>query len=112
MRVLLDECVDPRVRHLLVPHEVRTVHEMGWGSLEDGPLLNSADGVFEVLLTIDRGIEFQSNLRTRSFGVLIVHVPKNQVAYYRAILAEILAGLEESKPGYARHVQELGSREK
>jgi predicted nuclease of predicted toxin-antitoxin system len=37
MRILLDECADPRVRSLFPNQQVSTVHEMGWDSLQDGP---------------------------------------------------------------------------
>ena len=43
MRVLIDECVDPRVKLLFGDHEAATVHEKGWDSLEDGPLLALAE---------------------------------------------------------------------
>ena len=42
MRILIDECVDPRVKPLFGDHSVATVHEQGWDSLEDGPLLTVA----------------------------------------------------------------------
>jgi hypothetical protein len=31
MRVLIDECVDPRVKLLFAGHNATTVHGMGWG---------------------------------------------------------------------------------
>lgn len=63
MRILIDECVDPRVKKLFNDHTVKTVHDMGWDRLTDGALLTSAQGLFDVLLTIDRGLEFQQNLK-------------------------------------------------
>jgi hypothetical protein len=89
MRVLIDECVDPRVRLLLSDHDVATVHDQGWDTLEDGPLLTVAQKDFDALLTIDRSLEFQQNLSKFRIGVIVVHVPKNQLAYYRAIQKEI-----------------------
>ena len=44
MRILIDECVDPRVKRLF-DHEVKTVHEMGWDSLKDGVLLQCDPGI-------------------------------------------------------------------
>jgi hypothetical protein len=38
MRVLIDECLDPRVKLLLGDHIAATVHEQGWDAFEDGPL--------------------------------------------------------------------------
>ena len=42
MRILLDECVDPRVKQLFGDLDAVTVHQLGWDALEDGPLLASA----------------------------------------------------------------------
>jgi hypothetical protein len=53
MRVLIDECVDPRVKLLFGDHRVATVQEQGWDTFEDGPLLTVAQKDFDVLLTID-----------------------------------------------------------
>ena len=38
MRILLDECVNPRVRTAFPMHEVQTVKAMGWGGLTNGKL--------------------------------------------------------------------------
>jgi predicted nuclease of predicted toxin-antitoxin system len=46
MRILIDECVDPRIKRLLDGHEATTVHDHGWDSLEDGPLLAVAQNRF------------------------------------------------------------------
>jgi predicted nuclease of predicted toxin-antitoxin system len=52
MRLLIDECVDPRVKTLFHDHEVYTVHEMGWGKLTDSELLPLASKSFNVLRRI------------------------------------------------------------
>ena len=62
MRVLLDECVDPRVRSLFSDHECATVHEKRWDALEDGALLTLAQKEFDVLMTIDSRMGFQQNI--------------------------------------------------
>lgn len=104
MRVLIDECVDPRIKSLLVDHQPATVHEKAWGAYEDGPLLAVAQNEFDVLLTIDRKLEFQQNLAKYRIGLLVVHVPKNQIAYYRAMQTEILAAIVRIRHGEAIHV--------
>jgi hypothetical protein len=81
MRVLIDECVDPRVKLLLGEQNVATVHEQGWDSLEEGPPLTVAQEEFDVLLTIDGSIQFQQNLSKFQVGLIVVHVPKNQMAH-------------------------------
>lgn len=105
MRVLIDECVDPRVKLLLGGHEVATVHEQGWDTLEDGPLLTVAQKEFDVLLTIDGSIEFQQSLAKFQIGLIVVHVPKNQIAHYRLIEKELLSAIELAHPGAAIHIR-------
>lgn len=62
MRILIDECVDPRVKLLFSGHLAATVHDKEWAALEDGPLLALAQKEFDVLVTIDGGLERQQNL--------------------------------------------------
>ena len=105
MRILIDECVDPRVTLLFGDHTVATVHDQGWDTLEDGPLLTVAQKEFEVLLTIDGSLEFQQNLSKLQIGVIVVHVPKNQLIHYQVIQKELLAAIEKVRPGEAIHVR-------
>ena len=103
MRVLIDECVDPRVKLLFGGHKAATVHEQAWDTLEDGPLLTLAQREFDVLWTIDGSLEFQHNLAKLQIGVIVAHVPKNQLIHYRAIQRELLAAIEEASPGQVIH---------
>jgi predicted nuclease of predicted toxin-antitoxin system len=105
MRILIDECVDPRVKLLFSDHERATVHEKGWDALEDGPLLALAVKEFDVLVTIDRGLEFQQNIPKFKIGVIIVHVPKNQLAHYRALQKELLLAVEKIQSGQVIHTR-------
>lgn len=105
MRVLIDECVDPRVKSLLTDHYAVTVHEPGWGALEDGPLLQLARREFDALLTIDSKLEFQHNIAKLQIALIVVHVPKNQFAYYQALQAELLATLDQAVSGMTYHVR-------
>ena len=105
MRVLIDECVDPRVKLLLDDHEAATVRDKGWDGLEDGPLLALAQYEFDVLLTIDGSLEFQQNLGVVRIGIVVAHVPQNQFAYYRALQQELLVGIDKARPGRVMHVR-------
>ena len=105
MRILIDECVDPRVKLLFGDHKVATVHEQGWDTLEDGPLLTVAQKGFDVLLTIDGSLEFQQNLSRFQIAVIVVHVPKNQMAHYRVLQKELLHAVERARIGEVIHVQ-------
>jgi predicted nuclease of predicted toxin-antitoxin system len=104
MRILIDECVDPRVKQLFGGHEVATVRDRGWGALEDGPLLAAAQGQFDVFITNDRSIEFQQHIAKLQIGIVIVHVPKNQIAHYRAIRMELRDALANVRLGGVVHI--------
>ncbi|MGA2982480.1 MAG: DUF5615 family PIN-like protein [Terriglobia bacterium] len=100
MRVVLDECVNPRLERLLeTAHAVFTVPELGWGGLPDNILVEHLQGRCEVFLTIDHGFEHQHNLSLLGFGIVIVHVPRNRLAYYQAIRQEIYQAVSSVRPG-------------
>jgi predicted nuclease of predicted toxin-antitoxin system len=111
MRILIDECVDPRIRRLFAEHEIATVHEQEWDTLDDGALLAIAQDQFDVLLTIDRALEFQQNIAKFRIGVVVVHVPKNQIAHYESIQKELLLAVEQARNGEVHHVGRPPSRE-
>jgi len=110
VRILIDECVDPRVKTLLLDHLVATVHDQGWGALGDGSLLAAAEGEFDVLVTIDRKLEFQQNVARFRIGVVVVRVPKNQLRYYQAIREELLWAIQRVQAGEVLHVDGIETR--
>ena len=104
MRVLVDACVDPRVVEGLPGHEVKTALDLGWHRLEDHLLVSLLQDRFDVLLTIDRGFEHQQNLKALRFGLVIVHVAKNKVEFYRPIFGQIQTAVARVQPGEVLHV--------
>jgi hypothetical protein len=68
MRVLLDECVPRALRQELPGHEVKTVAEAGWAGLKNGELLKIAAAQFDVLLTVDRSLEYPQNFAGTMLG--------------------------------------------
>jgi len=99
MRLLLDECVPKRLRRELQGHEVRTVREAGWAGLENGALLQAADEAFEVLLTVDQGVQHQQNLQGFRIGVVIMVAPSNDIDDLRPLLPGVIEALRQIQPG-------------
>ena len=106
MRVLLDECVPRALRKELPGHEVKTVAEARWAGAKNGELLQLAAGQFDLLLTIDRSLEYQQNFAGVALAVIVVHAPSNDVAVLRPLMPAVLAALSEIKPGMVTHVRE------
>jgi hypothetical protein len=50
-------------------------------------------------------MEFQQNIPKFKIGVIIVHVPKNQLAHYRALQKELRWAVEKVQSGQVIHVQ-------
>ena len=90
MRVLLDECVNPRVR---------TVQEMGWCGITNGKFLELAQNLFDVFVTLYKNLEYQQNLRSLTFGIIVVSVPDNKIGSYRSIFSQLLRAAEMVLPG-------------
>jgi hypothetical protein len=72
MRVLLDECVNQRLRNYPPGHECESAEYAGFAGLKNGELLDDAESAhFDVLLTVDRGFEYEQNLAGRRIAIII-----------------------------------------
>jgi len=99
MRLLLDECVPKRLKRELRGHEARTVQDLGWAGIKNGALLRLANGQFDVLLTVDQGIEYQQNLSGLSISVVVMMAPSNDVDDLRPLLTAVEQALATLRPG-------------
>lgn len=79
MRVLLDECLPRKLKRELEGHDVRTVPEMGWASRKNGELLRLAATEFDVLLTVDRSLFYQQNLRDLPIAIISLRAKSNRL---------------------------------
>ena len=54
-------------------HIVHTAQSKGWDTLSNGELLSAAEGAgFELVLTTDRRIRHQQNLRVRRIALVVL----------------------------------------
>jgi len=54
-------------------HGVSTAYERGWLTLKNGDLLDAAEREgFEVLVTTDRNLRHQQNLRARNIAIVVL----------------------------------------
>ena len=99
MRMLLDESVPGRLGPLLIGHAVTTVQRRGWSSIKNGKLLALAAAEFDVVLTADKGMEYQQNLATLPVAVVIVLARTNRMQDMAPAVPRILTALGELVPG-------------
>ena len=73
MRVLFDQGTPVPLRESLSEHDVSTAYERGWSTLKNCDLLDAAEREgFEVLVTTDRNLRHQQNLRARSIAIVVL----------------------------------------
>lgn len=73
MKILFDQGTPLPLRRHLPEHTVRTAYECGWSEMENGALLRSAEEEgFELLVTTDRNLKYQQNLKGRRIAILVL----------------------------------------
>ena len=99
MRVLLDACVPRGLRGSFSGHSVSTAHELGWGDLDNGDLLDAMGDRFDVLVTVDKGLPKQQHLADRHFGVLVLRARSNRLADLLSLAPKFEVALRRLRPG-------------
>jgi len=100
MKLLLDECVPRKLGTYFSGYDCRTVPEEGMAGKKNGELLTWADKAgFQVFLTLDRGIQYQQNLRPETIAVVIIRSKSNRLADLLQHVPDILRLLESIEPG-------------
>jgi predicted nuclease of predicted toxin-antitoxin system len=80
MRLLIDECVDERLRLLFPSHDCQTARFANLAGLKNGSLLEAAEAAgFDVLITVDQNIPDQQNLAGRKISLVILCGPTNRL---------------------------------
>lgn len=98
IRVLLDENL-PRKLKWALNADALTVPERGWGGIKNGRLLRLAAAEFDVLLTMDRGMEYQQNLSGLDLCVIVLSAVSNDIDDLLPLAPSINAAFERAAPG-------------
>jgi hypothetical protein len=99
MRIVLDECLPRKLKRLIVGHYVSTVPEMGWASISNGALLRLMERVLDVFITIDGNMQYQQNLSTLRFGIIVLVAPDNSIETLSTLVDQVLQALKNIEPG-------------
>ncbi len=100
MRVLLDENLDWRlVHHFDADFQVTTVSQQGWKGMRNGELLRQASKTFDALITMDKGIEYQQNLRKYSVGIILISAKSNRLQDIQPAMRRVNQILRTLEPG-------------
>lgn len=72
------------------------------GGRKNGALLQLAADLFDVLLTVDRKLEYQQNFAGLKLAVIVLHTPSNDVTALRPLMPAALAAIGKAKPERSR----------
>lgn len=99
MRILLDECVDIKSKSFFPASiEVKHVKEMGWLGLLNGALVSKAQEHFDVLITIDTNMRFQTSLKNIDLAVVEIRTRTNMHIPYEEAISKIIDELPNFRP--------------
>lgn len=106
MKILIDECSPKALKRHLAGHghECVTVQEAGWAGKKNGELLDLAEPLFDVLVTLDANVQYQQNLAGRKIAVVVLHSSSNRLEHLRQYFPECVSAIEKIKPGQVARV--------
>jgi hypothetical protein len=100
MKILLDECVDQKLRLLFGDHECQTAAYAKLAGLKNGVLLAAAEAAsFEILITTDQEIPYQQNLEGLRISIIILCARTNRLADLEGLVPAVLFSLRSIEAG-------------
>ncbi len=108
MKILLDECLTRKAKRHLNEFEVVTVPEASFSGLKNGKLLKAAvEGGFDILLTIDKNIDYQQNVSKFAIAIVILDTPRSHIKYVEPLIPAFKAQIDSYEPGNAYTVESV-----
>ena len=103
MLVLFDQATSVPIRQFLKGHTVKTAWQQGWDQLRNGDLLTAAEQAgFDVLLTTDKNLQYQQNLKRRKIAIVVLG--QQQWPTLRPHVQLVVDAVDAATPGSYTHV--------
>ena len=104
MLILFDNGTPAPLRYALKGHVVVEAIERGWDRLLNGELIAAAEAAgFELLLTTDKNIRYQQNLKGRKIAFVVV--ANQQWPTLRRYVERVVAAINSATPGSYTEVE-------
>jgi hypothetical protein len=104
MLILFDHVTPSGIARFLPDHTVTKAKDRGWDTLTNGDLLTEAERAgFDVLLTADKNMRYQQNLRGRRIAIIVLSTPQWPVV--RLYVERVAAAVNAAKPGSCTEVE-------
>ena len=109
MLILFDHVTPAGIARFLSGHTVVKAKDRGWDTLSNGDLLTQTERAgFDLLLTADKNMRYQQNLKNRRITVVVLSTP--QWPLVRRYAHKIVGAIEAAAPGSYSEV-EIGAEE-
>jgi len=96
--ILLDNGVPRGLARFLNSHVVEEARSRGWEELANGDLIEAAERAgFDVIVTADKNIRYQQNLRTRRISLIVLG--NSQWPMVRLAASRIAHAVNAARPG-------------
>jgi hypothetical protein len=104
MLILFDHVTPSGIARFLPAHTVTKAKDRGWDTVTNGDLLTEAERAgFDVLLTADKNMRYQQNLRGRRIAIIVLSTPQWPVV--RLYVERVAAAVNAAKPGSYTEVE-------
>jgi len=104
MLILFDHVTPSGIARFLPAHTVTKAKDRRWDTLTNGDLLTEAERAgFDVLLTADKNMRYQQNLRGRRIAIIVLSTPQWPVV--RLYVERVAAAVNAAKPGSCTEVE-------
>ncbi|HTR35171.1 MAG TPA: DUF5615 family PIN-like protein [Bryobacteraceae bacterium] len=104
MLILFDHGTPRSIARWLNEHIVVETMARGWDKLSNGELLNAAEEAgFDVLVTTDKNIRYQQNLKGRRLAIIVLGNPERPAVEKH--INRIVAAVNASMPGSYSEVE-------
>ena len=104
MLILLDNSVPRPIARHLQGHVVIECRERQWDQLSNGELLAVAEAAdFEVLLTTEKNIRYQQNLRNRKIAIVVLG--QGLWRLIKPMIPQLVAAVNAAAPGSYTEVE-------
>ena len=100
MKLLVDECIDERLRLLSPGHECETARFANLAGLKNGRLLEAAEEAgYDVLITVDQKIPDQQNMSGRRIALVILCGRTNRLRDLEALVPAAISAIDSIRRG-------------
>ena len=89
MRLFFDECLPIDLRKLLAEHDVHTAGDAGFSGLKNGDLVKAIVDSYDVLITLDRNMQFQQNLKNSKIAVVVLKTHPSTLRNLEALIPKL-----------------------